>query len=68
MAERIFIIPAEDSILRDTDGTIVASTGKEVPLNTYWSRRLKAGDCTKRMNKSFSSRVADEDSEETGEE
>jgi len=42
----IYIVPMENGLLRDTDGTIVPKEGKKVPLNTYWSRRIKKGDCT----------------------
>jgi len=43
--KRITVFPIKDHILRDTNGNIVPEGGKSVPLNTYWSRRIKAGDC-----------------------
>lgn len=49
--KRITVIPNKDCILRDTDGTLIAPKGKSVNLNTYWSRRIKAGDCTVKEDK-----------------
>lgn len=49
--KRIKVFPNKNSILRDTDGNLVPITGKTVPLNTYWSRRIKAGDCTVKEEK-----------------
>lgn len=43
--QRVNIKPRrEGKIVRDTDGSIIPQEGKLVPLNTYWSRRLKAQD------------------------
>lgn len=68
MINRVYIIPVEGGLLRDTDGTIVPATGKEVLLNTYWSRRLKKGDCVKREETPdlFSPDAEDSDKRKTG--
>ena len=44
--ERVTVIPSDGRLCRDLDGTIVPKEGKEVPLNSYWNRRLKGGDCS----------------------
>lgn len=36
--------PAPDRNVRKPDGTLLSADGEELPLTTYWRRRLNEGD------------------------
>ncbi len=44
MTETKHLKPAPGLIVRYPDGRRLPDEGKPVPMNTYWARRLAAGD------------------------
>lgn len=45
MSETKFVVPADGLQVRDpATGAVLPAEGAEVPLNTYWLRRLGDGD------------------------
>ncbi len=40
-----YLKPKTGAIVRYPDGKLLAERGAHVPNNSFWRRRLKAGDC-----------------------
>jgi Protein of unknown function (DUF2635) len=41
----LYLKPKPGAIVRRPDGKLLPERGAHVPNNTFWRRRLKAGDC-----------------------
>ncbi len=44
MINRVILKPARAYVVRTPEGDLLPDDGLEVVLNTYWRRRLDAGD------------------------
>lgn len=44
MTNRMILMPADGRLVRHPDKRKLATAGEDVTLNSYWIRRLAAGD------------------------